>query len=225
MTLAKSCPGSRTIREPVPESIRCTSCGQEVEIWTDELSATCRNCGTRVFKEERPSCIDWCPHAKECVGVEALQRLRPALGEKAADGGITTVLDIMKREHEEAQRQLGSLRAATLCLRVSTKPSGDLSAASSPVVAKAIADLDKLFAFFDAELKTHFRHEEEALFPVLEQHLGKENSPTQLLLGEHGDLWPQYERLKEKVAGLLKVAAECLPAETGEIHDISAQIA
>ncbi len=81
MPFDKSCPGSRMIREPTPEDINCPSCGEAVEIWTDELRATCPNCDTRVFREQQPSCIDWCSHAEECVGSEAYQRLRKQVTE------------------------------------------------------------------------------------------------------------------------------------------------
>ncbi len=65
MTLAKSCPGSRAVREPTPEYISCPNCGDEVEVWTHEVSRACSKCGTRVFREQRPSCIDWCPYAEQ----------------------------------------------------------------------------------------------------------------------------------------------------------------
>ncbi len=85
MVIDKSCPGSRTIREPRPEYINCPDCGREVEIWTDELKATCPGCGNKVFREQQASCIDWCPHAKECVGPEAYERLRPGMEEDPSE--------------------------------------------------------------------------------------------------------------------------------------------
>ena len=70
------CPGSKTLREPMPEDYPCQQCGyKEVEIWTHELKGTCPKCGAPVFKERTPSCIDWCQHAKECVGEETFDRL------------------------------------------------------------------------------------------------------------------------------------------------------
>ncbi|MCL5256217.1 MAG: phosphohydrolase [Chloroflexi bacterium] len=77
----KSCPGSRIFKEPMPEYVACSRCGTEVEIWTDEMKATCPKCKTPVFRDRAPSCIDWCAYAKECVGEETLLRLR---GETAA---------------------------------------------------------------------------------------------------------------------------------------------
>lgn len=75
MASTKHCPGSRAIRDPTPEYINCPNCGHEVEVWTHELSYPCSNCGTRVFRNRGPSCIDWCPHAEECVGAELYSKL------------------------------------------------------------------------------------------------------------------------------------------------------
>jgi hypothetical protein len=68
MSLNKSCPGSHAIREPQPETIYCTKCGGEVEIWSDERLARCPQCGTPNMKDRGASCLDWCKMAKECVG-------------------------------------------------------------------------------------------------------------------------------------------------------------
>ena len=68
------CPGAVSIREPIPEFFTCPTCGAEVEIWTHEQSRKCEKCGTEVFKEYVPSCVEWCKYAKECVGEEAYER-------------------------------------------------------------------------------------------------------------------------------------------------------
>ena len=106
MTLDKSCPGSRTIREPRPDYMNCPGCGAEVEIWTDELKATCRKCGGKVYRAQQASCIDWCPHAKECVGPQAFARLRPAVTEDLPSSA-TSPLAVLEREHERALEMLG----------------------------------------------------------------------------------------------------------------------
>jgi hypothetical protein len=62
------CPGAKIMRQPEPENFRCPSCGYEVEIWTDEISALCRNCSTVVKRFQDMSCIEWCKIAKECIG-------------------------------------------------------------------------------------------------------------------------------------------------------------
>ena len=68
------CPGSIRIREPIPEFFTCPTCGGEVEIWTHEQSRRCETCGTEVFKEHVPSCVEWCKYAIDCVGEEAYNR-------------------------------------------------------------------------------------------------------------------------------------------------------
>lgn len=62
------CPGSEKFRQPQPEMLKCPSCGQELEVWTDEIQATCPNCKAKVLREAQASCLEWCRYAKECVG-------------------------------------------------------------------------------------------------------------------------------------------------------------
>jgi DNA-directed RNA polymerase subunit RPC12/RpoP len=68
------CPGSVSIREPIPEFFKCPTCGAEVEIWTHEQSRNCEKCGFEVFKEHVPTCVEWCAYAKDCVGEDAYNR-------------------------------------------------------------------------------------------------------------------------------------------------------
>ncbi len=67
------CPGARFLRQPKPQIIPCPSCGEEVEIWSDEVRGFCRKCGRTVLKNAAASCLDWCEHARECVGAEAYE--------------------------------------------------------------------------------------------------------------------------------------------------------
>lgn len=62
------CQGSQKFRQPQPEYIKCNSCGEEVEIWTDEVQTTCPKCKAKVTRQEGSSCLDWCKYARECVG-------------------------------------------------------------------------------------------------------------------------------------------------------------
>jgi DNA-directed RNA polymerase subunit RPC12/RpoP len=82
MTLFSGCPGARDIREVKPEDVECPECGGEVEIWSDELSARCPDCGARVTREQAPSCIDWCSFAEQCIGTEKYQRLKKRRSEQ-----------------------------------------------------------------------------------------------------------------------------------------------
>lgn len=70
--LSKHCPGSLGFVQPKPELFRCPNCAREVEIWSDEATGNCPVCSKTVFRPGMQSCLDWCKHAKECVGDEKL---------------------------------------------------------------------------------------------------------------------------------------------------------
>jgi len=63
---------------------RCPHCGGEVEMFSDETRVRCPHCREYLWKEEVPSCVEWCVKARECVGEERWSALR---GEDA--GGET----------------------------------------------------------------------------------------------------------------------------------------
>lgn len=62
------------LRQPQPEMFDCPSCGEEVEIWTDEIRGVCHNCGRAVFRDGYMSCLEWCKYGQDCVGEEAYDR-------------------------------------------------------------------------------------------------------------------------------------------------------
>ncbi len=216
MVYDKSCPGSRTIREPRPEYINCPDCGAEVEIWTDELKAICSSCGNKVYRAQQASCIDWCPHAKECVGPEVYERLKPGVEDDLPGSG--SPLAILEREHERTLETLSLLRGASLCLKLGALKPG------TPIREKGIDHLSKVLDFFEKDLGLHFRREEEVLFPALEKHIGVEKSPTRLLLREHNEFWQYYDHLKEKLAELKRDGNEHNQAISAELEDISRHI-
>ncbi|MEW6674738.1 MAG: hypothetical protein AB1348_01740 [Nitrospirota bacterium] len=84
--LKESCPGSREIRTPYPEDIKCFWCDTVSEIWSDEVETICKGCGRTISREMRPTCIDWCPLAKEYVGIEKYERLMKSRDK--CDGGV-----------------------------------------------------------------------------------------------------------------------------------------
>jgi DNA-directed RNA polymerase subunit RPC12/RpoP len=70
------CPGSKYVRQPIPEIFTCSNCGAEVEIWTNELKRKCRSCGQTVARKIGTTyCIQWCQCAKECIGIEMYEEL------------------------------------------------------------------------------------------------------------------------------------------------------
>jgi hypothetical protein len=75
MALKDQCPGSREIRNPYPEEITCFWCERVSEIWSDEVEIVCKGCGKTISREMKPTCIEWCPAARECIGQEKYERL------------------------------------------------------------------------------------------------------------------------------------------------------
>ncbi|GBD98315.1 hypothetical protein BMS3Abin07_00326 [bacterium BMS3Abin07] len=80
--MKESCPGSKEIRNPYPEEILCVFCGAKVEIWSDETETKCRKCGEIVTRDMKPTCLQWCPAAKECVGKEKYEKIMKKLAEQ-----------------------------------------------------------------------------------------------------------------------------------------------
>ncbi len=76
--LKESCPGSKEIRNPYPEEITCFWCGELNEIWSDETEMDCTKCGREITRNMKPSCIEWCPAARECIGAERYEKLMKA---------------------------------------------------------------------------------------------------------------------------------------------------
>lgn len=73
MSFFDGCPGSKRIKQPFPENIRCR-CGKEVEIWSDETETVCPHCKRKVDRNMPQSCLDWCSMAKECIGPEKYRK-------------------------------------------------------------------------------------------------------------------------------------------------------
>ncbi len=76
------CPGqdSRNLKVSLH---KCPKCGEEVEIFSDELRRKCPSCGNMIYKERVPSCIEWCKAAKQCLGEERWKQMMEAIsGEK-----------------------------------------------------------------------------------------------------------------------------------------------
>jgi ribosomal protein S27E len=68
------CPGAATIRTPTLAIKRCPQCGEEVEIFSNDVAVKCSGCGFVVYNDTA-SCVQWCRYAKECVGPELYEKL------------------------------------------------------------------------------------------------------------------------------------------------------
>lgn len=75
------CPGAGNIRTPTLKIKRCPECGEEVEIFSTDVSVKCRSCGFTIY-EELESCIRWCKYAEKCVGEELFKKLKNKEGTK-----------------------------------------------------------------------------------------------------------------------------------------------
>ena len=69
------CPG-QDIRNLRAALYKCPDCSAEVEMFSDELRIKCKKCGKYVYKEQTPSCIEWCPSARQCLGEERWNALK-----------------------------------------------------------------------------------------------------------------------------------------------------
>ncbi len=79
--MTSKCPGqdSRKLKVSV---YMCPNCGASVEIFSDELKFKCKKCGTVVYRDKVPSCIEWCASARQCLGEE---KWRELMGEDKKD--------------------------------------------------------------------------------------------------------------------------------------------
>ncbi len=100
-----SCPGSVRIKEPVPEFFECPKCASEVEIWTNENTRPCKKCGQMVSREQVPTCVEWCKHAKECVGEEALKRYMDGKSGKEDEKSREEEIKLLKELMEKCQKK------------------------------------------------------------------------------------------------------------------------
>jgi len=75
--LIDRCPGSAGIRTPTLSVKRCPRCGEEIEIFSNEVSASCGRCGLVIYNDTA-SCLRWCRFADECVGPEIVRKFREA---------------------------------------------------------------------------------------------------------------------------------------------------
>lgn len=77
------CPGLASIRTPGLTVKKCPRCGEEIEIFSNEVSTCCGRCGFIIYNNQA-SCIRWCRYAEECVGPEIVRKFREA--EKKKEG-------------------------------------------------------------------------------------------------------------------------------------------
>ena len=62
-------PKTPTIVEKV-----CPQCGHEIEMFSIDTQMTCEHCGFVAYNDTL-SCVQWCAHAKDCVGEEMYEQM------------------------------------------------------------------------------------------------------------------------------------------------------
>ena len=75
-------PRTPTIIEKV-----CPVCGSEIEMFSIDSEMACEKCGFVAYNDTL-SCVQWCAHAKQCVGEEMynhMMKIAAAQKEKAAE--------------------------------------------------------------------------------------------------------------------------------------------
>ncbi|MCM8784942.1 MAG: HD domain-containing protein [Candidatus Omnitrophica bacterium] len=75
------CPGQDPRFLKVEEQV-CKNCGYIVEIFSNEIKVSCPRCKADVYRENIPSCIDWCSYARQCIGEEKYKELKSRIETK-----------------------------------------------------------------------------------------------------------------------------------------------
>ncbi|MFQ5826416.1 MAG: hemerythrin domain-containing protein [Dehalococcoidia bacterium] len=107
---------------------------------------------------------------------------------------VADPLGTLRRAHDIGLGKLKLLSGAVSGLNKGSNPA-------------ALGALKEVLLFFDGELRVHFRHEEEVLFPALERVIGREG-PIAAMLDEHQSVWRAVDALREKTAQLENTAEE-----------------
>lgn len=68
------CPGSANIRTPTLSIKKCPECGHDIEMFSTDLKVACDHCGFVIYNDIS-SCVQWCKHAKDCLGEEMYRKL------------------------------------------------------------------------------------------------------------------------------------------------------
>jgi len=97
-------------------------------------------------------------------------------------------MDMLRQAHQVGLEKMHSMEAAIEGLK------------RDPADA-AIAQLRQLLAFFNGELRHHFLHEEEALFPALSRAIGP-MGPVAVMIEEHKSMGRAVDALEEALVDL-----------------------
>ena len=74
-------PKTPTIIEKV-----CPNCGHEIELFSIDTQMPCEHCGF-VADNDTLSCVQWCEHARKCVGDEMYEQMMGVLNAQKRRAG------------------------------------------------------------------------------------------------------------------------------------------
>lgn len=85
------CPGSLG-GTPTLKIKKCPECGNEVEIFSNDVKVDCEKCGFTIYNNIE-SCVQWCKYARYCVGEQLYKKFKR---KRIAFAGVTnTVRSVM----------------------------------------------------------------------------------------------------------------------------------
>ena len=61
-------------RTPTINEKTCPQCGSTIELFSIDTEMACEKCGFIAYNDTL-SCVQWCAHAKECVGEEMYNQM------------------------------------------------------------------------------------------------------------------------------------------------------
>ena len=74
-------PKTPTIIEKV-----CPNCGHEIELFSIDTQMPCEHCGFVAYSDTL-SCVQWCEHARKCVGDEMYEQMMGVLNAQKRRAG------------------------------------------------------------------------------------------------------------------------------------------
>ncbi len=145
----KRCPGSSTFAQPKIDLVKCPGCGEDVEVWSDEPTGQCTNCGRTATRSSTQSCMDWCKHAQECLGDEKYKQYQDMKSAIRKEALVKATADQYQwRKHQLGLAWDALSRAEQL---LSSRPEADPNVVIAAVVlrlahqhAPQTADADRL---------------------------------------------------------------------------------
>jgi predicted RNA-binding Zn-ribbon protein involved in translation (DUF1610 family) len=126
--------------QPKPDTIPCVACGADTEIWSDEAEGKCPSCGATVVRYASQSCVDWCKHARECLGEDKYKQygaMKAAMRKHALVNAMTQHFGTDTRQIERAKKVAGYAE-----LILAEEPAADPNVVFAAAVLLAVGETD-----------------------------------------------------------------------------------